>query len=195
VVKLVPLRRQSGDIEQMSDDALLAACGTGDNAALGALFDRFHDAVFRFAGRLTRTDEIARDDLVQATFLEIQRTAGSFRGTSSVRTWILGVTANVARHERRGERRRQARQGRYLDHLSSVPMAVDAAVEQRRLLARVEDAMADLPSDQQVIFVLCDLERVPCGEAARALDIPEGTAWRRLHNARKAIAAAIEERR
>ena len=58
--KLVPLRRISGDITEMSDEALLAACGTGDAPALGALFDRFHQAVYRFASRLAMTDELAR---------------------------------------------------------------------------------------------------------------------------------------
>ncbi len=176
----------------MSDEALLAACGTGDAAALGALFDRFHDAVFRFAGRLTTTDDLARDDLVQATFLEIRRTAPSFRGGSTVRTWIFGVAANVARHALRSERRSRARQARYLEAVATAPMQIDEQVEQRRLMARVEEALATLPSDQQIAFILCDLEQLPCGEVARVLAIPEGTLWRRLHTARKAMRATIE---
>ena len=190
--KLVPLRRISGDTAQLSDEALLAACGTGDANALGALFDRFHEAVYRFAGRLATTDESARDDLVQATFLELQRSASAFRGTSSVRTWILGVTANVARHTLRSERRRRVRQAKYLEQIASVPAQVDEQVEQRKLLARVEEAVAGLAPDLQVAFILCDLERVPAGEVARVLDIPEGTLWRRLHTARKAMRAEIE---
>ncbi len=190
--KLVALRRVSGETAQMSDEALLAACGTGDAAALGALFDRFHDAVYRFAGRLATTDELARDDLVQATFLEIRRTAAQFRGTSSVRTWIFGVATNVARHSLRGERRRRARQAKYVEHMTSVPMQVDEEVEQRKLLVRVEEALGDLPRDQQVAFIMCDLERLPSAEVARVLEIPEGTLWRRLHTARKAMREAIE---
>jgi RNA polymerase sigma-70 factor (ECF subfamily) len=192
--KLVPLRRVSGDTAQLSDEALLAACGTGDANALGALFDRFHEAVFRFAGRLSTTDEMARDDLVQATFLEVRRTAASFRGGSTVRTWIFGVAANVARHALRSERRARVRDARYLDHAASAPMQVDEQVEQRRLLALVEEALATLPRDQQVAFILCDLEHLPGGEVARVLDIPEGTLWRRLHTARKAMRAAIEKK-
>lgn len=189
--KLVPLRRVSGDTAQLSDEALLAACGTGDTAALGALFDRFHEAVYRFAGRLATTDELARDDLVQATFLELRRTAASFRGTSSVRTWIFGVAANVARHTLRSERRRRERQAKYAEHVESAPQAVDDQVEQRKLLARVEQAVADLSPDLQVAFILCDLERLPAAEVARVLDVPEGTLWRRLHTARKQVREVI----
>jgi RNA polymerase sigma-70 factor (ECF subfamily) len=191
--KVVPLRRVSGDVVEMSDEALVAACGTGDVTALGALFDRFHTAVFRFAGRLSSSDEMGRDDLVQATFLELPRAARSYRGTSTVKTWILGIAVNVARHALRGERRRRARQARYLDHMTAMPPHVDEQVEQRMLLARVEEVVAGLPRDLQVAFILCDLERLPSREVAQVLEIPEGTLWRRLHNARKAVRDAIEE--
>jgi RNA polymerase sigma-70 factor (ECF subfamily) len=191
--KLVPLRRISGDIKEMSDEALLAACGTGDAPALGALFDRFHLAVYRFASRLPMTDELARDDLVQATFLEIGRAAPSFRGTASVKTWILGIAANVARHTLRAERRRRVHQARYLERLSDGPELLDAQLERRKLLARVAESLSGLPRDQQIAFILCDLEQLPGVEVARVLDIPEGTLWRRLHTARKAMRSAIEK--
>ena len=190
--RLLPLRRIEGATDELSDQALLAAVGTGDSAALGALFDRFHAVVYRFVARLATTDLDARDDLVQATFLEVQRSAASFRGTSSVRTWILGVAANLARHALRGERRRRARQARFVDVPRPGPMAVDAQVERRRLLDQVERAVATLPHDLHVVFVLCDLEQLPGTEVARALAIPEGTLWRRLHDARKAIRVAVE---
>jgi len=190
---LVPLRRISGDITEMSDEALLAAAGTGDAPALGALFDRFHTAVYRFAARLPMTDELARDDLVQATFLELRSAARSYRGTSSVKTWILGVAANVARHTLRAERRRRTHQAHYLDRLPDQPALLDAQLDRKKLLARIAAALAELPHDQQVAFLLCDLEQLPGVEVARVLGIPEGTLWRRLHTARKAMRAAVEK--
>jgi RNA polymerase sigma-70 factor (ECF subfamily) len=191
--KLVPLRRVSGEMPVMSDEALLAACATGDAAALGALFDRFQDAVYRFAARLPMTDDLARDDLVQATFLEISRTAAAFRGTSTVKTWILGIAANVARHTLRSEQRRRVHQARFLEkQASAAPALVDDQVARRQLLARIAEALEALPRDQQLAFILCDLEQLPGAEVARILEIPEGTLWRRLHTARKAVRAAVE---
>jgi RNA polymerase sigma-70 factor (ECF subfamily) len=190
--KLVPLRRVAGDIAEMSDEALLAACGTGDAPALGALFDRFHVAVYRFASRLPMTDDLARDDLVQATFLEVRRAAPSFRGTSSVKTWILGISANIARHTLRAERRRRVHQARFLERVAAAPELLDAQLERRKLLARIAEALSGLPRDQQVAFILCDLEQLPGVEVARVLEIPEGTLWRRLHTARKAMRHAVQ---
>jgi RNA polymerase sigma-70 factor (ECF subfamily) len=191
--KLVPLRRVTGATETLSDEALLAACATGDTAALGALFDRFHEVVHRVAARLTGGDELQRDDLVQSTFLAVPRAARSFRGTAQVRTWILGVAANLARLEQRGERRRRARETRYVEEVGGSPASPADEVDRRRRLARVERALADLPRDQQIVFILIDLERLPGAEVASALEIPEGTMWRRLHTARKAIRAACAD--
>ncbi len=192
--KLLPLRRAGGAVlTAMSDEALLAACGTGDLPALDALFERFHLPLFRFLARLPTTDDLTRDDLVQATFLEVRRIAKRFRGTSSVKTWILGVAANLARHQLRGERRRRAHHASYAERLTAVPERPDEQAERRELLARVAEALAELPHDLQVAFVLCDLEQVPGVEVARALGVPEGTIWRRLHVARKAVRAAVEE--
>ena len=190
--KLLPLRRPSGAVASMSDEAVLAACGTGDLAALDALFERFNVAVYRFVARLPAASELARDDLVQATFLEVRRTARQFRGRSSVKTWILGVAANVARHQLRGELRRRAQHARYAERLTAVSDRPDEQAERRELLALVAEALAALPHDLQVAFVLCDLEETPGVEVARALRIPEGTLWRRLHVARKAVRLAIE---
>lgn len=194
--KLVPLRRITGEVTELSDQALVAACATGDTAALGALFDRFNVAVYRFVARLATVDEAARDDVVQATFLEVQRCAAKFRGGSSVKTWVLGVAANVARRALRGERRRRARQAVFLvERATTETIHPDAAIERRRLLAQIGEGLAQLPHDLQVAFVMCDVEQLTGVEVARALDIPEGTLWRRLHQARKQLRAAMTKTR
>ena len=189
--KLLPIRR-TGAVTAMSDEALLAACGTGDMAALDALFERFHVPLYRFLGRLLHDDPPACDDLVQATFLEVRRVARAFRGTSSVKTWILGIGSNVARHLARGEGRRRARQQHYAEGLAAIPSRPDEQFEQRELLQQAARALGALPHHQRVAFVLCDLEQVPGVDVARALGVPEGTIWRRLHVARKAVRAALE---
>ncbi len=194
--RLIPLRRIEGAVAELSDEALLAACATGDPVALGTLFDRYHEAVYRFAVRLPTCDEGACDDLVQATFLEVGKAAAKFRGTSSVKTWILGLAANLARRQLRGERRRRVHQARFVERLRAMtpPATPDESLARRQRLERIADAIAALPHEQQVAFVMCDLEQLPGGEVARVLEIPEGTLWRRLHTARKAVRAVYEAR-
>ena len=78
--------------------------------------------------------------------------------------------------------------------LAGAPAAApDAAIDRQRLMAQIAGALAQLPHDQQVAFAMCDLEQLPGVDVARALGIPEGTLWRRLHHARKAMRTALEQ--
>jgi len=53
-------------------------------------------------------------------------------------------------------------------------------------------ALDRLPHDLRTVYVLCDLEDLPGVEAARVLGLRDGTLWRRLHEARRALREAIE---
>lgn len=188
--KLLALRRVAGDPVEMSDIALLAACGVGDGAALGALFDRHRSAVQRFLARLA--DQRDTDDLVQETFLQVNRSAVRFRGGSSVKTWILGIAVNVSRHHRRAEARRNSATTSFVGQSQGAPMTPDEATRKREFAVHLQHALAELPRDLREAFVMCDLEEVPGAEAAAVLGVREGTLWWRLSEARKTLRAALE---
>lgn len=189
---LLPLRRVQGVVTEMSDEALLAACALDDAAALGALFDRFQQAVFRFLMRYLGPAHPDIDDLVQATFLEVRRSAPGYRATASVRAWLLGIATNLARHHLRGETRRRGML-RSVEHSPPSPLRrPDDDTERRQLLQRLHQAITELPPELRGPLVLCDMEELPGAEAARVLDLREGTLWRRLHEARVALRERLE---
>ena len=177
----------------MSEQALVAACATGDPAALGALFDRHHSGVYRFLSRITRCRSEDLDDLVQATFIQVAGASPGYRGGGAVRTWIFGIAANIARHHARGELRRRAALAEVVNRRPPAPQTPQDSLEQRELLERIDVALRELPHDLRVAFVLCDLEQARGVDAARALGVTDATLWRRLHEARKALRAAIAE--
>ena len=191
--KVIALHRLQGVPAEMSDEALLGACAVGDNAALAALFDRYQTHVQRFLARLSGTEQQDLDDLVQSTFLEVHRSASRYAGRAQVKTWLFGIAANVARHHARSEHRRRLFAAAYAAQRPA-PAAgrLDDAAHNRQQLARLGTALRGLPHDQRVVFVLCDLEDVAGVEAARALGVPEGTLFRRLHDARKRLRAALD---
>lgn len=191
--QIVPLRRldeRRAALSEISDEALLAACGVGDSAALGALFDRHHEAVYRLISRLLRAEPAETDDLVQTTFLEAWKCARKYSCVGSVKSYLFGIAANTVRRHVRSTRRR-------LDAYADLPAPLpggapdEAAVraQQIRLLAI---ALEQLPLDLRAAYVLCDLEDLPGVEAARALGVRAGTLWRRLHDARRALREAID---
>lgn len=168
------------------DDEVIAGCAAGDRAARARLFERYVDAVHRFVGRMRGSDRDAIDDLVQATFLAAFRSAGRYRG-SSARAWLFGIAANVTRDFARREIRRK----RALVLVAELPAPRALDISDRQLLARLGDAIADLPHDLRAAFVLVDLEGERGTAAAAALAIPEGTLWRRVFLARRALRGAL----
>ena len=190
--KLRPLRRIEGRTDELSDEALVAACATGDAAALGALIDRFHKPVYQFVARLLGDGGSERDDLVQQTFVELARSASRYRKGSAVRVWIFGIAANLTRNQIRSFVRRR----RMETALASVPAVEiarpDEQLLRRELIERIEAALGELPHSLREAFVLCDLEDVSAQEAAAALGVRPGTIWRRVHEARQALRAALD---
>lgn len=189
--KLVPFRQTTGQPESLSDDALVAACGAQDSAALGALFDRYADDVHAFVYRIRGIDDGFVDDIVQETFLHAFESASRFRGGSSVRTWLLAIAANTAKTHIRGEIRRRERGVAYVELHPKDSQRPDQAAQDHELLQKVQAALDALPHDQRVAFTLCDIEEVRGIDAAKSLGIRQGTLYKRLHDARRAIRTFI----
>lgn len=181
-------QRRMRDEPQVDETALVEACGRGDRAALSALFERFHLDVYRFLARMMGRHAREVEDLVQMTFLELARSAARFRGNSQVRSWIFGIASNVARRFVRDEARRQ----RLLSTIASDALTTLASSDRPSARSeRLRVALAQLPHELRVVFVMCGIEGVSGAEASAALDVPVGTIWRRLHEARNALSDAL----
>jgi RNA polymerase sigma-70 factor (ECF subfamily) len=190
--RVIPIRRVGSAPDEMSDEALVAACATGENAALGALYDRHVDAVRRFLARMSGTDDRDLDDLVQATFETVPRAARRFGGESQVRTWLFGVANNVARHHVRSEVRRKRLASAFAEERRGGAAADSAAeVMERERAARLQAAIAALPDKLREAFVLVYLEGIGGGEVAKLLGVREGTIWKRLFQARARLRESL----
>jgi RNA polymerase sigma factor (sigma-70 family) len=181
LVQLHPDKR----VEHLTDAGLVAACATGDRAARSLLFERHVDALHRFVARMRSSDADAVDDLVQQTFLAAFQAAAKFRGEHA-RGWLYGIAANIVRNYARKEIRRKRALTVVAETATSVRSLTDPA-----LLARLPEAIAALPHDLRAAFALVDLEGEKGCDAAAALDVPEGTLWRRVFHARRALREAL----
>ena len=188
---VLPFRR--AEASDVSDEALISACALGDNLAMQALFQRHVDRVHRILMRARYIERKDVDDLIQTTFIEVQRSARSFDARASVGTWILGIALNVARQFMRSELRRRAA----LTDLANFPQSEKAPspyeqAAQQQELARLQRGFEELPRHLRIVFTLCDLEGMRGVEVSRALGIPEGTVWSRLHEARERLRRQVD---
>ena len=190
--RLIPFRRPERR-DALPDEALLEASAKGDNTAVEELFQRHGDRVHGILARLGGLDQKDLEDVVQATFMAVQRSARRFDRRSAVGTWIVGIALNIARRHVRGDvRRRLAMLAVAESHPRHQAAGPDEQASHRQLMARLLTGFEALPADQRTVFVLCDLEGMRGVDVARALRLPQGTVWRRLHDARLRLRALVE---
>lgn len=170
--------------EHLTDEALAAACATGDRAAQGLLFERHADAVYRFIARMRTSDASSVDDLVQATFIAAFSSAHRFRGPR-LQSWLFGIAVNVMRSHIRKEVARK----RIAESLAEQPEEVVAPRDGDA--AKVHAAISSLSPKLREVIVLVDLQGESGVDVAAALGIPEGTVWRRLADARAKLRAKL----
>ncbi|HWN87048.1 MAG TPA: RNA polymerase sigma factor [Vicinamibacterales bacterium] len=168
-----------------ADDLELARrCREGDAAAFETLY-RAHSG--RLFGLLTRMTGSAHDaeDLLQDVFVHAHRKLASFRGESSLGTWLYRLAVNQCLDHLRGKQSRMARATASLDE-DEAPEPAAPAPALPAPIARIdlERAIAQLPAGCRAAFVLHDVEGLDHREVGAALGISEGTSKSQVHKAR-----------
>jgi RNA polymerase sigma-70 factor (ECF subfamily) len=184
----LPLRPPAADV-----DPLIAALAEGDERALRVAYRDHHAHVRAFARRLVG-DDAAAEDLVHEIFVRLPRAARRFRGESSLRTFLVSMAVNHARHHVRGAMRRRAADRRLAREQEAPVAAAADPVERRQLAQALAHALDELPLDQRVAFVLCEVEERTSVEAARIAGTSDGTMRARLHHAKKKLRAHLAAR-
>jgi RNA polymerase sigma-70 factor (ECF subfamily) len=185
-------RAAVGDMRQAgapSDQVLATAVATGDLDALGKIYDTHHGAVRAFARRLI--DHAAAEDLVHDTFLTLPKAFARWNGEGSLRTFIMGVAVNHARHRVRSKSRFSLAMLRFSREPERNEQNPEETSEQKRLAEMLRRALETLSFDHRTTFVLCEVEERTSVEVAEILGIPEGTVRTRLHHAKQKLRAVL----
>ena len=174
-----------------ADAALAAEVAAGDLTALGKLYDLHHTAVRAFARRLIGED--GAEDLVHDTFLTLPKALARWNGQSALRTFVLGVAINHARHRVRSRLRFSFALARFSREPERSARSPEEQSEQKRLAVALQHALDSLSFDHRTAFVLCEVEERSSVEVAQILGIPEGTVRTRLHHAKQKLRAVLEK--
>ncbi|MBL8679874.1 MAG: sigma-70 family RNA polymerase sigma factor [Myxococcales bacterium] len=126
-------------------------------------------------------------DACQEVFVVVLRRLPEFDGRAKVTTWLYAIALRVASSfRRRAHNRREELVSEHSDQPSDD--LVESAVDDRRALARVRDAIAQLDDDRRAAFVLFELHEMTLKEVSETLGCPLQTAYSRLVSARKFLA-------
>jgi RNA polymerase sigma-70 factor (ECF subfamily) len=191
------VRTRAGRVVTAGTDAeaqLVRTAQEGNREAFEQLVrlhaDRLYAVVIRVVG-----DRHEAEEVVQETFLRAWRSLGRFEGRSQFFTWLYRIGVNEAKrtHERRGARPASAPLDDAPGQAADERLAPHARAEAQDLRHALEAAIMELPMDYRMPLVLRDIEGLSTAEAARVMDLGEAAFKSRLHRARLAVRAAVEE--
>lgn len=154
------------------------------------LVSRHADALARFAASSGERGEI--EELVQDTFVRAFSSMDSFRGESSLRTWLFTIERRLMLDRRRSERRQR----------TTVPVQPSDAVTEYDALdsmlaeeveSRVRKAVDDLSPTQKEVFTLRVEQGMSYKEIAEIVGTTEGAARVHYHNAMRAVKESVSD--
>jgi RNA polymerase sigma-70 factor, ECF subfamily len=173
--------------EQVTDERLLEQAANGDGTAFQVLYERYRDAIFRFAYRLVGSVESA-EDVTHDCFLSLIKEPGRFDpARASLRTYLYAAARNLAVKQFNYFSRAEA-----IDGLAEEPSVSNNDHPMRRVLdselsVQVENAIAGLPPLQREALVLFEYEDLSLAEVAAVVGTDVGTVKSRLFRARETL--------
>src|SRR5205807_4548258 len=139
-------------LPELDERALVDACLAGQPGAFDLIVDRHRRSVYRLCYRFVSNHEDA-SDLSQDVFLRAYRGLRSFRGQSSIATWLYRIGVNVCLNRVSAKRleSESIEEREFVDEQSE--SASDRLLKGERA-ARVRAAVAQLPPKQRAALVL-----------------------------------------
>lgn len=180
--------------------ALIERCAAGEQAACAELVSGHERMVYQLALHLLGDRDEALD-LSQEVFFSVFRTIGSFRGQSTLKTWIYRIVINQARNRQRWWRRRHKSDQVSLDqHVAAhgdlrqpgEHTSPDRAYARKELAEKLWTALDRLPFDQRTVIVLREIDGLSYDDIAFSLGVAVGTVKSRLTRARQTLRQQLQ---
>jgi RNA polymerase sigma-70 factor (ECF subfamily) len=183
---------RQGDTAATSDvgeiDDVVRRAQSGDVEAFESVYRMHAAAVFALCRRMVGDEGEARD-LMQDIFVRAWERLTSFRGQSSLGTWLHRLGVNVILEHLRG-RKRDA--GRLIDG-DDDSFGSRSSAGQLDTRMDVNAALVHLPAGARTVFVLHDIEGYSHDEISQMTGIAPGTARAQLFRARRALMKLLDQ--
>jgi RNA polymerase sigma-70 factor (ECF subfamily) len=171
------------------DVQLLGRVAAGDDAAMTELYRR-HGRIVLSQTLFVVGDRALGEEILQDTMLAVWRQAGTFRGDSRVRSWIIAIARRQARDRLRRHWPREVEDSALVNQPSSGAGPEFVALE-RADVADVAGAIRTLGRAHREVLGLVFGAELTMAEVAEILQIPVGTVKSRLAAARIAMSRAL----
>jgi RNA polymerase sigma-70 factor, ECF subfamily len=175
-----------------SDADLVARVLSGDQEAFGLVVRRYEPGLLRYAARMLGSWDAASDAVAEG-LVRAYRHLASCRDPARLRTWLYRIVSNRCK----SHLARRPTGDISIDDAPPMADATDneAAVERAEQLEQVERALETLSPEKREAFLLKHVEGLSYEEMAAVTGERVPTLKMRVHRAREALLAALEELR
>jgi RNA polymerase sigma-70 factor (ECF subfamily) len=198
------MRAQTPQIADVaiSDTELVHRARGRDEAAIRSIMQSNNRRLYRLARGILRNDGEA-EDVVQETYVRAFTHLDSFRGDSSLATWLARIALNEAlgrlRRQRPGVEWTSLPSGVLEAQIIQFPLSVppedpEKSMAQREIQHVVEHAIDDLPEAFRIVFITRVIEGMNVEETAEILGLKPETVKTRLHRARTMLRDNVEKK-
>jgi RNA polymerase sigma-70 factor (ECF subfamily) len=172
------------------DYLLVQGMAQGNVHALDELYARRGPGILSFLTAHVGDRQLA-EEVLQDVMLAAWNNAASFRGDSSVRTWLLVIARNRAMNTHRKRKLPLVTFDEAFGALSGDTAPLEK-VERKTRESKVRDALNQLPLPQREVLVLVFYHQLSGPEVAQVLGINEGTVKSRLHRAKEMLRRVLQ---
>lgn len=175
-----------------SDPFSLTALRGGDRVEFARLVETYSPLIYRLGLKMLGTPQDA-EDMLQETFIKAYRHLDSFDGRASLSTWLYRIATNEALMVLRRKRPDtiSVEQPDEDDNEQQAPLQIAdwCCIPEEELLStegrvHLDQAVANLPTNLRVVFLLRDLDGLSTRETAGVLNLSEEAVKTRLSRAR-----------
>lgn len=185
------MARRAASRSNLTDEELVGQVLAGDGATFGEIVQRHEGRLYNTIYRLVGSAEDARD-LLQDTFVKAYENLKTFRGGSSLYTWLFRIAVNTSLSHRRRRKwvQMSAPAGDEDDPNPGNAVADTAAANPADRLVTaetevlVQEAINGLDDEHRTVVVLRDIQHCDYRQIAEILEVPPGTVKSRLYRAR-----------
>lgn len=196
-----PVQHQRHPIVSPGDFDLVQRAIARDGDAFRFIMQRYNQRLYRLARSILRNDAEA-EDAVQEAYVRAFTHLDSFRGDSSLATWLSRITINEALGRLRTQRptvdiatfEAQRTPAEIIQFpLTSKSDDPERTMAQRQLLQLVEQATDNLPEVYRIVFITRVIEGLSVEDTAEILGLRPETVKTRLHRARKLVREQLDK--
>jgi RNA polymerase sigma-70 factor (ECF subfamily) len=188
------------------EEQLIARSQRGEVSAFNQLVLRYQQTVYGVVFRMLGNADVAAD-VTQDTFIAAFRAIATYRGGSSFRAWLLRIASNMAcDHWRRIQRHpaesleslTEEEEPHASDLLSALAVRGPEGNPEEHLLTQelqelIQRGLQQLPLDQRVAVVLCDIQGLSYEEIAQTTQTTLGTVRSRIARGRARLRQYLSE--